>query len=67
MSAVTSGPPPAGPMTVADLDQLPDDGRRYELIDGMLFVSPAPVIAHQVVLLELAVLLRAACPADRPV
>ena len=30
------------PFTVEDLDRMPDDGRRYELIDGMLIVSPAP-------------------------
>jgi len=24
-----------------DLDQLPDDGKRYELVDGLLLVSPA--------------------------
>jgi hypothetical protein len=28
------------PFTVDDLDRMPDDGRRYELIDGMLIVSP---------------------------
>jgi Uma2 family endonuclease len=26
---------------------LPDDGKRYECIDGELFVTPAPRIAHQ--------------------
>jgi hypothetical protein len=26
----------------ADLDRLPDDGNRYELIDGSLHVTPPP-------------------------
>ncbi len=31
------------PLTRADLEDLPeDDGHRYELIDGLLLVSPAP-------------------------
>lgn len=34
-------------VTVADLDAMPDDGNRYELIDGELFVSRAPSIPHQ--------------------
>ena len=37
-------------MTVAELDTLPDDGNRYELIEGELFVSRAPGIPHQLVL-----------------
>jgi Uma2 family endonuclease len=52
----------SGPLTVADLERTPDDGRRYELVDGVLIVSPAPAIRHQVVLLDLAILLRSACP-----
>jgi Uma2 family endonuclease len=33
--------------TAADLQALPDDGKRYEIIDGELFVSPSPVPVHQ--------------------
>lgn len=33
--------------TVDMVDALPDDGQRYELIDGTLFVTPAPAEAHQ--------------------
>lgn len=41
-------------MTVADLDAFPDDdGKRYELIEGELFVSCAPGLPHQLVLARL--------------
>lgn len=33
--------------TVADLELLPDDGRRYEIIEGALFVTRAPHWRHQ--------------------
>lgn len=36
-------------VTVADLDLLPDDGNRYEVIEGELFVSRAPSLTHQLV------------------
>jgi Uma2 family endonuclease len=43
-------------LTVADLDAFPDDdGNRYELIGGKLFVSRAPGIPHQRVLLNLEI------------
>ncbi|HEX7938047.1 MAG TPA: Uma2 family endonuclease [Gemmatimonadaceae bacterium] len=35
--------------TVEMLDALPDDGQRYELIDGLLYVTPAPSYEHQAV------------------
>ena len=41
-----------------DYVELPDDGQRYEVIDGNLFVTPAPVFAHQLVSGELYDLLR---------
>ncbi|MDQ3166707.1 MAG: Uma2 family endonuclease [Actinomycetota bacterium] len=54
--------PRSRPLGRADLDVMPDDGHRYELIDGALIVTPAPSTAHQTVVLELAVLLRERCP-----
>lgn len=36
-------------MTVEDLDAMPEDGNRYEVIEGELFVSRAPGIPHQIV------------------
>ena len=34
-------------LTRADLDALPDDGLRHELIDGALVMTPAPGLPHQ--------------------
>lgn len=34
-------------LTYAEYRQLPDDGKRYELIDGDLYVTPSPVWTHQ--------------------
>jgi len=39
--------PLPGEWTLEDWRQLPDDGRRYEVIDGVLHVTPAPRLAHQ--------------------
>ena len=44
--------------TVEMVDALEDDGQRYELIDGELFVTPAPAEIHQLVVGELHARLR---------
>jgi Uma2 family endonuclease len=36
-------------VSYADLEQAPEDGHRYELYDGEVFVVPAPIPRHQVV------------------
>ena len=35
------------PLTYHDLMGMPDDGRRHELLDGVLLVTPAPSTRHQ--------------------
>lgn len=45
--------PRSVPLTRDDLDALPDDGHRYEILDGSLIVTPAPVPRHQMVVGEL--------------
>ena len=45
-----------------DLEFMPDDGNVYELIDGVLFVSPPPSRRHQRALVRLGELLDDACP-----
>lgn len=52
------------PFRRADLDAMPDDGRRYEIIDGTLIVSAAPSRLHQRAVLSLAILLHGACPPE---
>jgi Uma2 family endonuclease len=39
--------------TLQDLDSFPDDGNRYELVDGILLVTPAPLLPHDVVAMRL--------------
>ena len=39
--------------TVDDVHALPDDGNRYEVIDGELFVTPAPRWRHQEAIAQL--------------
>lgn len=53
-----------GAFTVEDLDALPEDGNRYELVDGVLLVSAAPVPRHQWVQRELMLRLDAGAGRD---
>jgi len=36
-----------GEWTLDDLDLLPDDGHRYEIVDGSLYTSPPPLSRYQ--------------------
>ena len=63
MESVTTLPR-SRPLRRADLETMPDDGHRYELIDGALIVTPGPSWRHQRALGELYLLLRLACPPD---
>lgn len=49
--------------TIDDLADLPDDGRRYEIVDGQLVVSPPPTFRHDEFADALCERLRAALPA----
>jgi Uma2 family endonuclease len=51
--------------TVDDLDALPDDGNRYELLAGTLIVTPSPGSAHQGVAANLSALFARALLAKR--
>ncbi len=49
------------PWTRAELQDIPDDGNRYEVLDGRLLVTPLPGAPHQRASLALAAELRAYC------
>ena len=42
------------PWTLQELDRLPDDGNRYEVVWGELYVTPAPSNTHEMVAAELS-------------
>ncbi|MGH9128710.1 MAG: Uma2 family endonuclease [Acidimicrobiales bacterium] len=54
----------SGPFTVEDVWAIPDDCFRYELLDGVLIVSPSPYVDHQRVVIRLALLLTLAGQPD---
>jgi Uma2 family endonuclease len=45
-------------LTIADLEIMPDDENRYELVEGELIVSRAPGLTHQRVLLNLSTIIK---------
>jgi Uma2 family endonuclease len=52
------------PLTFDDLQRFPDDGLRYEIVDGVLLVTPAPNHAHQRCVANLLVLLHQTVPGE---
>jgi Uma2 family endonuclease len=54
----------SGPFTPEDREAMPEDGRRVELIDGCLVVSPSAGRPHNDLVMRLFRLLDAACPGD---
>lgn len=49
--------PPQGRWTYEEYARIPDDGRRYEVLEGVLYVSPSPDYAHQAGLINLVIAL----------
>jgi len=50
--------PPKFTWDYSDYARFPDDGNRYEVIDGEVLVTPAPSTGHQHILLNLAIAFR---------
>jgi len=59
------GMPDLAPWTRAQVRSLPEDGKRYELIDDELVVTPTPRLEHQRVVRALNRILDAHCLAHR--
>ncbi len=50
---------PLKPLTLDEVHRLPDDGNKYELVNGELFVTPPPTGGHETILARLTALLSA--------
>lgn len=46
-------------LTIEDWEAMPEDGNRYEIIEGELYVSTSPTLLHQRVLLRILTVLAA--------
>jgi len=57
---------PLPTFTVDMVRAFPDDGQRYELVEGILLVTPAPALDHQVVVARLLAALHAYIGATGP-
>ena len=55
------------PLTEDDLAQMPDDGHRYELLEGVLLVTPAPNLSHQRCVASIFKLLDGGTPPEQEV
>ncbi|RZU51884.1 Uma2 family endonuclease [Krasilnikovia cinnamomea] len=64
MTGALGSRPPAGGWTTDHLEAMPEDGRRRELLDGVLLVSPSPTDVHQIIAMRLGVALEQTCPPD---
>ena len=45
--------PPQGQWTYAEWETLPNDGNRYEIVDGVLYMTTAPSNFHQWIITSL--------------
>ena len=57
---------PAGTWTYEDLFSLPDDGKRYEIIEGVLYEMPSPKSAHALAVINMIALLLPIQPGEKP-
>ena len=64
VSIAEAWPAPGGPFTVAELDRMPDDAGRYEIVAGALVVTLPPGSAHRTAAFTLASALGEACPPE---
>jgi len=53
-STARVAPPPPRQWSYQDYLNLPDDGKRYEIIEGVLYMANAPSSTHQYLVLEIA-------------
>lgn len=58
MSSIQPAVNEALKFTCSDYRLLPDNGKRYEILEGELLMSPSPNTKHQIVLLNLAAILK---------
>ena len=52
--------------TLEELDALPEDGNKYELVRGELFVTPPPTYDHETILARLTRLIEPYVAANGP-
>lgn len=64
MSEPALATPVERPWVLDDLARLPADGRRYEILEGSLLVSPPPLVGHQRIAGRLRELLDQAAPPE---